>query len=87
MFFFRLKAELNRTVFREGDPMESRVTPSRDCYLSIFNILEDETAIILIPNRFQQNGRYQLPIILPVCENNRNRPNLELIGFPVVSCE
>jgi hypothetical protein len=54
--FFRLKAELNRTVFREGDPMEIRVTPSRDCYLSIFNILEDETAIILFPNRFKQNN-------------------------------
>ena len=54
--FFRLRAELNRTVFREGDPMEIRVTPSRDCYLSIFNILEDETAIILFPNRFKQNN-------------------------------
>jgi hypothetical protein len=54
--FFRLEAELNRTVFREGDFMEIRVTPSRDCYLSIFNILEDETAIILFPNRFKQNN-------------------------------
>ena len=54
--FFRLEAELNRTVFREGDLMEIRVTPSRDCYLSIFNILEDETAIILFPNRFKQNN-------------------------------
>jgi hypothetical protein len=50
--FFRLRAELNRTVFREGDPMEIRVTPSRDCYLS----MEDETAIILFPNRFKQNN-------------------------------
>lgn len=54
--FFRLQAELNRTVFKEGDLMEIRVTPSRDCYLSIFNILEDETAIILFPNRFKQNN-------------------------------
>jgi len=54
--FFRLKAELNRTVFKEGDLMEIRVTPSRDCYLSILNILEDETAIILFPNRFKQNN-------------------------------
>ena len=39
--FFRLEAELNRTVFKEGDLIEIKVTPSRDCYLSIFNILED----------------------------------------------
>jgi len=54
--FFRLKAELNRNVFKEGDRVEIKVTPSRDCYLSIFNILEDETAIILFPNRFRTNN-------------------------------
>jgi len=54
--FFRLKAELNRNVFKEGDLIEIKVTPSRDCYLSIFNILEDETAIILFPNRFRTNN-------------------------------
>ena len=54
--FFRLQAELNRKVFKEGDLIEIKVTPSRDCYLSIFNILEDETAIILFPNRFNQNN-------------------------------
>ena len=54
--FFRLEAELNRTVFKEGDLIEIKVTPSRDCYLSIFNILEDETTLILFPNRFRQNN-------------------------------
>ena len=33
----------------------------------------------------QQNGRYQAPKILPVCENNHNRPNLVFIGRSVVS--
>jgi len=28
----------------------------------------------------QQNGRYQPPQILPVCENNHNRPNLVFIA-------
>lgn len=54
--FFRLEATLNRNVFKEGDLIEIKVTPSRDCYLSIFNILEDESAIILFPNRFNQNN-------------------------------
>jgi len=54
--FFRLAAEINRNVFKEGDLIEIKVTPSRDCYLSIFNILEDETAIILFPNRFRTNN-------------------------------
>ena len=54
--FFRIEAGLNRKVFKEGDLIEIKVTPSRDCYLSIFNILEDDTAIILFPNRFSQNN-------------------------------
>lgn len=54
--FFRLKAEINRTVFKQGDLMSLKVTPSKDCYISIFNILEDETAIILFPNRFRQDN-------------------------------
>ena len=32
----------------------------------------------------QQKQRYQTPEILPVCENNHNRPNLVFIGLSVV---
>ncbi len=54
--FFRLEAKANRTVYREGDHIEIQVTPSKDCYLTIFNVLEDETVIVLFPNRFNQNN-------------------------------
>ena len=54
--FFRLEAKANRTVYREGDLIELQVTPSKDCYLTIFNVLEDETVIVLFPNRFNQNN-------------------------------
>lgn len=53
--FFRIDAQTNRSVFKEGDRIEIRVTPSRDCYVHIFNILEDETVLILFPNRFDPN--------------------------------
>ena len=54
--FFRLDAGINRTVFKEGDLIQIKVTPSKDCYLSIFNILEDESVTILFPNRFNKNN-------------------------------
>ena len=54
--FFRLDAQTNRSVFKEGDLIEIKVTPSRDCYVNIFNILEDETVLILFPNRFNRNN-------------------------------
>jgi len=54
--FFRLDARANRKVFKEGDLMEIQVTPSKDCYLTIFNVLEDEKVLVLFPNRFNQNN-------------------------------
>jgi len=54
--FFRLDAKANRKVFKEGDLMEIQITPSKDCYLTIFNVLEDEKVLILFPNRFNQNN-------------------------------
>ncbi len=49
---FTLQAELDRTVYRDGDEMTIRVVTSRDAYLHIFNVEEDETVTVLVPNRF-----------------------------------
>ena len=54
--FFRLITEINRTVFKEGDEIEIKVTPSKDCFVTIFNVLEDEKVLILFPNRFSRDG-------------------------------
>jgi hypothetical protein len=79
--FFRLEAELNRTVFREGDPMEVRVTPSKDCYLSIFNLLEDETAIILFPNRFRQNNFVKANVTFTFPDDTDRKKGISLEAF------
>ncbi|MEN8243635.1 MAG: DUF4384 domain-containing protein [Thermodesulfobacteriota bacterium] len=54
--FFRVDARINRRVFKEGDQIELRVTPTRDAYISVFNILADETVLILVPNRFRPDN-------------------------------
>jgi len=54
--FFRVEAKINRSVFKEGDHIEHRITPTKDAYISVFNILKDETVRILIPNRLRQNN-------------------------------
>ena len=51
--YFKINATLNRAVFKEGDDMLIKVIPTKDCYVTIFNILEDEKVIILIPNRYR----------------------------------
>ncbi|MBI5199290.1 MAG: hypothetical protein HZA09_04660, partial [Nitrospirae bacterium] len=50
--YFKIEASLNRNVFKDGDEMEIRIRPTKDSYIAIFNILEDEGVIILIPNRY-----------------------------------
>jgi len=79
--FFRIKAETNRTVFKEGDDIVLRVTPTRDCYLSIFNVLEDESVLILIPNRFRQNNYVKANTTFVFPDENDKRKGIRLEAF------
>ena len=49
--YFKLDASLNRTVFKDGEDMQLKIKPTKDCYITIFNILEDDSVLTLIPNR------------------------------------
>lgn len=53
---FSLEASLNHSNFKEGDEMAIRLKPTKDCYCSVFNILEDEKVLRLIPNLFKQDN-------------------------------
>lgn len=79
--FFRIKAVTNRNVFKEGDDIVIQVTPTRDCYLSIFNVLEDETVLILIPNRFRQNNFVKANTTFVFPDENDRRKGIRLEAF------
>ncbi|MBI3813074.1 MAG: DUF4384 domain-containing protein [Nitrospinae bacterium] len=49
--YFKLEASLDRTVYKDGEEMQLKIKPARDCYITIFNILEDDSVLTLIPNR------------------------------------
>lgn len=53
---FRLDASLNHSSFKNGDEMLIRVKSTKDCYVSVFNILEGEYILRLIPNRFKEQN-------------------------------
>ncbi|UCH22047.1 MAG: DUF4384 domain-containing protein [Deltaproteobacteria bacterium] len=53
---FRLDASLNNASFINGDEMLIQVKPTKDCYVSVFNILEGEKILRLIPNRFKEQN-------------------------------
>lgn len=54
--YFKINATLNRNVFNEGDEMVIKVSSTKDCYITIFNITEDEKTLILMPNRFRREN-------------------------------
>jgi hypothetical protein len=47
---FCLEAGTNRSIFKDGDTLEIHIRSTRNCYVSIFNILEDRKIIRLFPN-------------------------------------
>ena len=47
---FHLDAAINQSVFKDGDELEIHIRSTKDCYFSIFNILEDKKIIRLLPN-------------------------------------
>lgn len=47
---FHLNAAINQSVFKDGDELEIYLRSTKDCYFAIFNILENQKVIRLLPN-------------------------------------
>jgi hypothetical protein len=56
---FCLNAGINRSVFKDGDTLEVHIRSTKNCYLSIFNILEGQKITRLFPNSL--SGKTYLP--------------------------
>jgi hypothetical protein len=46
---------LGKEVFREGDEINIRFSSTVDSYVTVFNIIEDGTVTMLLPNRFRKD--------------------------------
>lgn len=47
---FHLETAINQSVFKDGDELEIYIRSTQDCYFAIFNILENQKVIRLLPN-------------------------------------
>lgn len=47
---FNLDAAINQHVFKDGDELQISIRSTKACYFAIFNILEDNKIIRLLPN-------------------------------------
>jgi hypothetical protein len=53
---FTIDANLNKDYFKEKDDLELQVTSSKDCHLTIFNIMSDGNVATIFPNKYRENN-------------------------------
>jgi hypothetical protein len=51
-FSFHLDASINQSVFKNGDELKIYIQPNRKCYFAVFNIIEGNKIIPLLPNDY-----------------------------------
>lgn len=68
-----VKIALNREVFKENEEVQIRVTPTKDCYIYIFDIFQDDMVTMLIPNRYLKDNyiKANTELIFPSRELNK----------------
>ena len=75
---FRLEASLNRSSFKDRDEMVIRIKPKKDCYVSIFTILEDEKIVRLIPNQLKADNSLKANETFVFPDDNDKRKGIRL---------
>jgi hypothetical protein len=53
---FAVKAVLNKSLFQDGEEMQITAVSTRDAYLHIFSVGQDDIVTVLYPNRFVADG-------------------------------
>lgn len=71
---FNLDATINKSVFKDGDELEIKIRSTKDCYLAIYNILEDNKIIRLHPNYLSSKESLAAGVdfIFPGARNSEN---------------
>ncbi|MDO9577072.1 MAG: DUF4384 domain-containing protein [Candidatus Cloacimonadales bacterium] len=54
--YFTLNASLNKSYYQNGEELFLQVTPSKDCYITILNIMSDENVATVFPNQYREDN-------------------------------
>ena len=50
--YFKVRLNINRTVFQTGDEAILKVRATKDCYLTVLSLAANDSVYILVPNQF-----------------------------------
>lgn len=76
---FHLNAAINQSVFKDGDELEIYLRSTKDCYFAIFNILEDQKIIRLLPNVLSRKNFLSTNENFTFPDSNDRKKGLNLI--------
>ena len=79
---FRVKAALNKTVFQEGEEMQITAATTKAAHFHIFNIGQDDTVTVLLPNRFTSSNAVQAQQELVFPDESQRTMGIRLRVFP-----
>lgn len=78
--YFNLTANLNRDYFKHGENLELTVIPTKDCYLTVFNICSNDSVYIIFPNQYRKDNFVEAGEVFELPDENDRRVGL---SFPV----
>jgi hypothetical protein len=79
---FRVKAVLNKSVFQEGEEMQITAAATKAAHFHIFNIGQDDTVTVLLPNRFTSSNAVQAQQELIFPDESQRTMGIRLRVFP-----
>jgi len=71
--YFSIDANLNKTYFQEGEELLLSVTSSKDCYLTILNIMSDENVTTVFPNQYREDNFVKANELFELPNENDNK--------------
>lgn len=54
---FSLNVKTNKTIYQENETMTVDIKATRDCYIYVFNIMANDSLVVLFPNLYMQNNK------------------------------
>ena len=56
---FQIDLKINKNVFNTGEELIMRISSTQDCYITVFNILENQEVVVLHPSFVNKNNFIQ----------------------------
>jgi hypothetical protein len=77
---FSINSSLNKLRYTNGDKMHLKVRTTKDCYISVFNIMDNDKVIKILPNKIKKNVRISKKTPLSFPDDSDLKNGISLIA-------